>query len=207
MIRLPRPLALIALLVPLSLAACAAAPPPAASAEPPPPGVFSVGQRREVSPIDGEMLALAHAEEEIDRTFPAPAAERTSPRKGAKPAPADDGDKLSRSKEEPLAAGGDRCSIACTALASMASSAERLCKLAGETDGRCEDAQARVRGATSRVKSSCPACSIALAAPPPPPARPKGTPPAGPAPGMPASTPPGMPPPQAPPGMPGSSGP
>ncbi len=196
----PAALARIAPLSLLSLAACAAAPPPAASPEPPPVGVFAVGQHREVTPIDGEMLALGKAEEEIDRAFPPPPAP-TGPRKGAKaPAPRDEDGKPDRlttketkDKDEPgLPAAGatsrDRCSVACTALSAMASSADRLCKLAGETDGRCEDAQARVRGATGRVKASCPGCSVSIAAPPPAPAPAKGTPPPGPPPGMPGSS-------------------
>jgi hypothetical protein len=194
MIRLPLPLATLALVVPFSLAACADAPPqPAASPEPPPPGAFAVGQARAVSPIDGEMLALGRAEEEIDRAFPAPQAP-AGPRKAGKTAPADrDGDGKpdqlnSKEAPSPMAGGEDRCATACKALSSMASSAERLCKLAGETDGRCEDAQARVRGATGRVKSSCPGCSVTIAAPPPAPLPAKGTPPPGPAPGMPGSS-------------------
>jgi hypothetical protein len=41
----------------------------------------------------------------------------------------------------------------------MQSSAEHLCKLAGEGDGRCEDARGRVRGASARVRSVCPSCT------------------------------------------------
>ncbi len=60
----------------------------------------------------------------------------------------------------PLSGGpGGACSIACRALASMASSADRLCHLAGENDGRCDDARNRVRGATARVKTACPGCA------------------------------------------------
>jgi hypothetical protein len=192
MIRLAAPFALLSLAAPLSLAACAAAPPPAAAPEPPPPAVFAPGQPREVSPVDQEMLAIGRAEEEIDRMFP------STHRKGGPPpppppasvAPGASGDARAAvpgapGKEETR---GDACGVACRALSSMVASAEKLCRLAGETDGRCEDAQARVRGAMGRVKTACPGCSVSPApeAPRSPPKAP--TPPAGPAPGMPGAS-------------------
>ncbi len=59
-----------------------------------------------------------------------------------------------------LAVAGMEGSVAtaCRALSSMRRSADHLCSLAGERDGRCEDARARVTGATSRVSAQCPAC-------------------------------------------------
>jgi len=146
-----RPLLAASLLAPLWLAACAAPPPPATSPEAPPPGLFSGA--RETSPADTEMLALGHAEEEIDRLF----AHRNAPAgrpKSTGPTPTDD---AAEKPAEPAA--GDPCAVACRALASMASSADRLCRLAGENDGRCDDARSRVRAATGRVKSACPGCA------------------------------------------------
>jgi hypothetical protein len=200
---MPRPSfpAPLAILPALALAACAAAPPPAASPEPPPPGFASAGQPREPSPVDRDMLAIGKAEEEIDRFFPEAREPAGPSRKGRDlppappPKPDQDGDKDSPKEARRSVTpgiGGDPCAVACKALASMASSADHLCQLAGENDGRCEDARSRVRGASARVKSSCPGCSVSTA----PPASPKGPPmpepPNGPAPGMPGSSP-GMP--------------
>jgi hypothetical protein len=199
-------LAILAPLAPLALAACAAAPPPAASPEAPPPAVFQPGARA-VSPLDQEMLAIGHAEEEIDRAFPEVRVQG-GPRKGGKagPGPADAGKgggerDILKDKEEQRGAGvtagagspGEPCAIACRALSSMVSSAERLCRLSGENDGRCDDARARVRGATARVKSSCPGCTVS----------PPASAPAGPPKGTPAADP--NKPPSPAPGMPGSS--
>lgn len=54
--------------------------------------------------------------------------------------------------------GVDRCSRACRALASMERSADRLCELAGDGDGRCRSAKQRVEAARDLVTRSCPAC-------------------------------------------------
>jgi hypothetical protein len=197
---MPRPLlpaAALMLLAPFALAACAEAPPPAAAPAQPPPGVFVAGTPREISPVDHEMLAIGQAEEQIDRLFPGADAPNSLRKAGPgvppppPPPPARPADR-DASKDEPRAAGlaatGDPCAVACKALASMVSSAERLCHLAGENDGRCDDARARVRGASARVKSSCPGCAVPTA----PAAAPRGTPapeaPKGPAPGMPGSS-------------------
>ncbi|HTB79084.1 MAG TPA: hypothetical protein VK762_37835, partial [Polyangiaceae bacterium] len=147
-------------------------------------------------------LAIGHAEEEIDHLLPS-AAGRGSPKKGgskAEPvplttaAPKTDADKDAEKDEAKRGPGTgvESCSTACRALASLVSSAERLCKLAGENDGRCDDARARARGATARVKSSCSSCSVSMAAPPPP-APTRDAPPPGPAPGMPGSSTSGLP--------------
>lgn len=53
---------------------------------------------------------------------------------------------------------GDRCSIACRALASMSRAAERLCELTGEDDDRCVSARTRVAAAEELVYRSCPSC-------------------------------------------------
>jgi hypothetical protein len=171
-----------------ALVGCAEAPPPALAAQPPP-----VASSRERSPADEEMLALSRSEDEIDRLFPEPQRRLGGTKRG----PTQDDASNRRdapAKEAPtdLAPAGagvasDGCSTACKALGSMASSADRLCRLAGENDGRCDDARARVRGAAARVKSSCPSCVVA-AAPPPAVAPGMQAPPAGPAPGMPGST-------------------
>jgi hypothetical protein len=163
-----RPLAPFAL---LSLVACAPAVPPAASPEPSPAAAFTLAPPHEQTPADGEMVAIGRAEAEIDRLFPEASAPDTAPRKAAKPAPlppaADADGQLDRSGEKKEdrpgspgpASASDRCAVACKALSSMATSADHLCKLAGESDGRCDDARARVRGASARVRSACPGCA------------------------------------------------
>jgi hypothetical protein len=140
----------------LSFTACAAdAPPPAAPAVPV-PSSFTLEPRSGVlSDVDAEMMKIARSEEDIDRVFP-----RSREEKETRRAPAD-----APKADSVPASGGDPCSTACSALVSMRSSAEHLCKLAGETDGRCDDARGRVRGASSRVRSACPACSAAAAEP------------------------------------------
>lgn len=148
------------LVLALPLAACAAAPPaeappaPAATAEPMPQRFVLDGAKGSPQ-VDGEMLKIAKAEEEIDRLFPHAGKDKDSRKKAEAPGkaaqkPADDASPLS---------GGDACATACRALASMQSSADHLCKLAGEGDGRCEDARGRVRGASARVRSVCPMCA------------------------------------------------
>jgi len=141
----------------LALAACAAEPPPEA---PPQPQASAAPmspimlEPKGSSPADQEMLALARAEDEIDKLFPGK--NKESAKKGdGKPA-----DAPAKDEAQTLSGGAvDACAVACRALASMANSAEHLCKLSGEGDGRCEDARGRVRGATARVHQACPACS------------------------------------------------
>ncbi len=65
---------------------------------------------------------------------------------------------LKKEGEERPLAGGDGCSIACRALASMRRAADHLCELAGEGDTRCSDARARVGRASDRVRGSCASC-------------------------------------------------
>jgi hypothetical protein len=141
----------------IPLEGCAASPPPAAPFSEPPPASFATGAK-ETSPVDAEMLKIASAEDQIDRLFPHAGGERSNQKSPAKKAapPTDDGKQAA-----PMASGEESCAIACKALASMKSSAEQLCKLSGEGDGRCEDARGRVRGASARVKSVCPTCSAA----------------------------------------------
>jgi hypothetical protein len=195
MIRPLRVAALLLLVALSSLAACAAAPPPTAAPETAPSGLLTAGQPRGPSPLDTEMVAIGRAEEEIDRLFPESGA-LAGPRKGggiARPT-TDDAAKpdAPASKDEASAAhrasAGDACATACRALTSMASSADRLCKLSGEDDGRCDDARSRVRGAAARVKSACPGCSVSTQAPATAPGPAKAPPPPGPAPGMPGSS-------------------
>jgi hypothetical protein len=141
------------------------------------------------------MVAIGRAEQELDRIFPEVAKNPGARRKAAPPADAAGKQANDKADKEEARAGegGDACAVACKALSSMASSADRLCKLAGENDGRCDDARARVRGAMTRVKGSCPACTVTMTAAAPGPASAKGTPPAGPAPGMPGSSTNGIP--------------
>lgn len=150
------------LLLALPLAACAAAaPPPAtpsASAAPAEamPSRFVLDGAKGVNEVDGEMIVIAKAEEEIDRLFPnADKSKASAPSKKAAPA-----DQPAKEDAQGLSGGAaGACATACKALASMQSSADHLCKLAGEADGRCEDARGRVRGASARVHRVCPACS------------------------------------------------
>jgi hypothetical protein len=177
-----------------TLCACAAAPPPAIP-ESPPPSAFGPAGSREVGPVDQEMLSIGKAEAELDQLVsparrPTAGPQKKDGKEGEKPADrsierdADDG--AGRALPN-----GDGCAIACKALGSMATSADRLCRLAGENDGRCDDARARVRGATARVKAACPTCSVAVPAAPLRPQGPALTPPLE---GPPAGMPPGMPP-------------
>ena len=55
--------------------------------------------------------------------------------------------------------GADACTTACSALSSMERAARHLCNLTGDGDARCDNARARVSGASERVMASCPACS------------------------------------------------
>ena len=151
--------AALALLAAISFAACAADQPPPAAPSAAVPSSFMLEPRSgALSDVDSEMIKIARAEEDIDRLFPQAGGSRAA-RRGPADAPAKPADAPAKKDEAP--ASGDPCSTACSALASMRSSAEHLCKLAGETDGRCDDARVRVRGASSRVRSACPACSAA----------------------------------------------
>lgn len=145
----------------LSLTACAAAPPPlspGAPGEAAPPVRFVLDGAKGPNEIDNQMLAISKADEQIERLFPRAAADKETARK--KSGDADGAAEKPRDEAQALSGGaGDRCATACRALASMASSAAHLCKLAGEGDGRCEDARGRVRGASARVRSVCPTCA------------------------------------------------
>jgi hypothetical protein len=65
-------------------------------------------------------------------------------------------DELSQQKALPQRV--NRCERACRALASMDRSAERLCQLTGDEDGRCLSVRERVRVAGELVANVCPAC-------------------------------------------------
>ena len=139
----PFKLALVAALV---LAGCAEAPPPMTSpsaAAQPPPSLFGPSGSG-TSPVDDEMVAIGKSEGEIDRLFPGAGKEQA--RKGAPSPDAQRADKGS-TREGPAApeSDGDPCATACRALASMQRSAAHLCSLAGEGDGRCEDARGTIR--------------------------------------------------------------
>jgi len=148
----------------LVLAGCAEAPPPLATpagSEPPPSLYGAAGQG--TSPVDSEMVAIGKSEEEIDRALPRAGKEQA--RKGGSAQGADKkadraGDKSADPAQPSGMTGeGDGCATACRALASMARAADHLCSLAGEGDGRCDDARGRVRGASARVRSACPTCA------------------------------------------------
>lgn len=154
------PALVAALVAALVLAGCAEAPPPmtsAGAAAQPPPSLFGPSGSG-TSPVDDEMVAIGKSEVEIDRLLPGPSKEQA--RKGAPPPDAQRADKGS-AREGPAApqSDGDPCATACRALASMQRSAAHLCALAGEGDGRCEDARGRVRGASARVRTACPSCA------------------------------------------------
>ncbi len=57
---------------------------------------------------------------------------------------------------QPLAAGLDRCTTVCDALASMRRSADHVCQLDA---ARCDDAKTRVQRAEERARSACPVCA------------------------------------------------
>ena len=57
------------------------------------------------------------------------------------------------------AKGGDACSIACTALASMERAARHVCEMSGPDEPRCTSARDRVRNANDRVAAHC-TCGI-----------------------------------------------
>ena len=152
----------LALAATLFLAGCAASPPPMtspSSAAEPPPSLFGPSGAG-TSPVDNEMLAMGKAEAEIDRLLPG-AGREPSRKKAASPdADAQRSDSgASKAAPSPSPGDGDGCATACRALASMARSAEHLCTLAGEGDGRCDDARGRLRGASARVRSACPTCA------------------------------------------------
>ena len=65
--------------------------------------------------------------------------------------------------EAEMQASGDEgrdngCAMACRALGSMRRAADHICDLAGSSDPRCGNAEARVSAAEERVNAGCPAC-------------------------------------------------
>lgn len=140
----PLPRAVLPLLA-LVAAACAEGPPSMVPAQTPPPTLYGPGDKG-VSEVDSEMLAIGKAEDQIDRLFPNAGKERLGPKKA-------DAEEASQGAVE-----NEGCATACKALASMRRSADHLCNMTGEGDGRCEDARGRVRGAAARVRSVCPTC-------------------------------------------------
>lgn len=57
---------------------------------------------------------------------------------------------------QPLAAGADRCTTVCKALASMRASAEHICQLDAT---RCNSVKERVERSEKRAKDACPTCA------------------------------------------------
>ena len=107
--------------------------------------------------MDGQLAALTKAEADINQALSRGKEvlgkpPMKSPQSGATSRP------TMKSGEEGVAS-GDPCATACTALASMERATMHLCGLAGESDQRCEDARARVKSATGRVRASCPMCA------------------------------------------------
>ena len=144
----------------LVLVGCASAPPPLSSpgsAGEPPPSLFGPSGSG-TSPVDNDMLALAKSEEELDRLLPrAPSSKKSAPADGD--AARADAPTAPSPPATAQSSTGEGCPTACRALTSMKTSADHLCSLAGEGDGRCEDARGRLRGATARVRSACPMCA------------------------------------------------
>ena len=114
--------------------------------------------------MEGELAALTKAEADLNQALGRgketvaagrpPAGTGTSPKSPQR----QPGATSLKSGEEAVSS-GDPCATACSALASMERSTMHLCSLAGEGDQRCEDARARVKSATGRVRASCPVCT------------------------------------------------
>lgn len=85
---------------------------------------------------------------------PAPAKLAAPPPEPAPPAAAPPRDLAGA----PLLARGGPCAVACAALASMERATSHLCGLTGASDARCQNAEARLKNATTRVHAVCPAC-------------------------------------------------
>lgn len=113
------------------------------------------------SDLDGQIAALGSAEAQINEVLGGgdemqQARPATPPLKEDRREP--DAPSGKKKGAERLSQ-GDACSTACSALSSMERATSHLCRLAGESDRRCEEAKARVQIATSRVRASCPACA------------------------------------------------
>ena len=106
----------------------------------------------EVGSTTDARAELDRAEKELEAalgarsTYAQPVAPGAQP--GTAPPPASGTTQLS----------SDPCAVACSALASMARSADRLCGLTGPDDPACHDALGRVEAATARVRAACPGC-------------------------------------------------
>jgi hypothetical protein len=111
--------------------------------------------------VEGQSAALKAAEADLDRALGGRTEELAQKRDAAGGGPSRASGALpsARKKEAEQLRQGDACSTACAALSSMGRAAEHLCELASDADHRCEDARARVRSATERVRASCPACA------------------------------------------------
>jgi hypothetical protein len=132
------------------------APPAAAPSTPGADPAAPYGQPPEPHIRDAE-VELLRAERALDEAMPR--AEATA---RALPPPPDKKKAEEPESERAPKRGGeaprDPCGTACIALASMARSAEHLCRLAGPADARCSGARSRVQAAEERVRATCGAC-------------------------------------------------
>ena len=101
--------------------------------------------------IDGAAAELARAESQVLAAL--------GPNHGADGQPPPPAQPRAEREEAYGATAGDRCRVACRALASMQRAASRLCSIAGEDDARCHRADRRVSHATDLVHRSCSTCS------------------------------------------------
>lgn len=88
--------------------------------------------------------------------MPPPAEEPAEPPEAAPTAEAEAGGEQAPKTAEPRAQ--TPCETACRAFASMRRSAERICELTGESDGRCSGARERVARAGQRIERAGCAC-------------------------------------------------
>lgn len=169
-----------------TLAGCGSAPPPledpaaasdvpaltpqqypgAASQGPPAPSPPASLPPAEREPhIEDALAELNRAETAVNQLLAPPPDPAGLPSPGVPPEPPSPKrpprDAQKAPETPPAIAAGDRCEIACRALASMLSAARHLCSLAGETDARCHNARARVQSAQTRVRTGCPSCAQA----------------------------------------------
>jgi hypothetical protein len=123
------------------------------------------------SDADGAIAEIDRAEGELQRALGLPAFAEP-----AKPGAQAPGEAMAQAQPPPAAPAAtraadsaspkaeqessqDACTTACRALAGMSRATGHLCDLSGEGDARCENARQRVRSATERVRSHCPACA------------------------------------------------
>ncbi len=143
---------------------------PESSAKPAEPAAVSAADEKEES-----AAPASPAEDEAAEPAPEPGAPAASPRKAGSAAEAR-GDALGESlpallealrtsdttlsrlygdtpKATPLAAEDSRCEAACTAFASLKRAAAGICRITGDDDERCTDAQKRVAHHQAKLAS------------------------------------------------------